>query len=117
MVTFDDTVSTARKCFDTAATKTGEAVQLSKRYIEKTQVKNRLNSLYERLGKAQYLTETGIKDESEIVADLMEQIGDARDDLSSANTRYREMKSIRCAYCSKRNTPKSLYCSGCGEKL
>lgn len=117
MVTFDDTMSTARKCFDAAAAKTGEAVQLSKRYIEKAQVNNRLNSLYERLGKAQYLTETGIKDEREIIEELIEQIGDTREELSKANERYKEMKSMRCSYCNKKNMPKSLYCSGCGEKL
>jgi len=117
MVTFDDTMSTAKKCFDTAAAKTGDVVQLSKRYIEKAQVKSRLNSLYERLGKAQYLTQTGLKDESDIIEDLIDKISETREELNKANVRYKEMKSVRCEICGKKNTPKSLYCSRCGEKL
>lgn len=117
MSDFDDAISTVRKYFDAAAAKTGEAIDLSKCYIEKTQTKNKLNSLYERLGKAVYSTEIGEKNEKAVISDIIFMIKNIRAELDDINTRYQNMHSTVCPNCGKKNSPKSIFCSACGERI
>lgn len=105
-----------KRYFDIAAVKTSETIEVSKRYVNKAQVQGKLNSLYERYGKAQYLTQTGEANEHDLIVQLAAEIAETRAQLAQAEQKYLAAKPIKCS-CGKKNTPDSTFCIQCGEKL
>lgn len=106
-----------QKCVDVVAEKTDEAFKGSKTYVQKVQSTTKLSSLYEKLGKAHYMTASGQCDQRKEIAEIMEQISDIQDDIDEADRVLNKDTSIRCNVCKKKNPPSSKFCSRCGAKL
>lgn len=106
-----------QKCVDVVAEKTDEAFKGSKSYVQKVQSTTKLSSLYEKLGKAHYLTASGQSDQRKEIAELMEQISDVQDEIEDADSTINRNGSVRCPVCKKKNLPSSKFCSRCGAKL
>lgn len=117
MVTFDGAVNGAKKAFDTAAGKTGEALELSRLYVRKAQLKNRIRTLYGRLGKATYNTNRSICDEAALMDKLMEEIDRQKDALRNTEHEIQEASSFNCHVCGKKNSPRADACRACGAVL
>ena len=107
----------AKKCFDTAAIKTSEAIDISKKYIDVTKAEKKLSSLYERLGEAIYNTRRQIKNEEILSEKVIDQIDDAQQEVMDAKRRYEASKSVKCRFYGQKNSPKNQFCSKCGEIL
>ncbi len=108
---------TAEKYASKAVVAANNAVDFTKRYAEKTQVSQKLSSMYERLGKAYYMQETGEKDEKVLINMLMKQIAETNQELELADEKLSKVKSKRCVACGKKNLAGSKFCIECGNKL
>lgn len=117
MADFNNIKKSTRKYFDKAVVTANNAVEASKRYAEKTQVNQRLSSMYERLGKAYYMQETNQKDEHMLIKMLIRQISDTQSELESAQKKLDSTKAKKCERCGKKNPPNSKFCIECGNKL
>ncbi len=117
MANLGNVKKTAEKCMNKAVSAANNAFEVSKRYAEKTQVNQKLTSMYERLGKAYYMQETGQKDESMLIKMLMNQISETNEELASAQQRFDKVRSKRCASCGKKNPAGSKFCIECGNKI
>jgi len=106
-----------QKGVDLVAEKTDEAFKGSKTYVQKVQSTTKLSSLYEKLGKAHYITASGQSDKRKEIAQLMEQISDIQDDIDEADRILNKDTLIRCNVCKKKNPPSSKFCARCGAKL
>jgi rRNA maturation endonuclease Nob1 len=106
-----------QKCVDVVAEKTEEAFNGSKTYVEKVQSTSKLSGLYEKLGKAHYITATGQEDQRKEIANLMEQISDILDDIEEADRKVNKDAFIRCEVCKKKISATSKFCPRCGSKV
>lgn len=114
---FQNIAKEVQKCVDTVAEKTEEAFNGSKTYVEKVQSTSKLSGLYEKLGKAHYITATGQEDQREQISNLMEQISDILDDIEEANKKINKDITIRCEVCKKKVPASSKFCPRCGSKI
>lgn len=114
---FQNIAKEVQKCVDVGAEKIEEAFNGSKIYVEKVQSTSKLSGLYEKLGKAHYITATGQEDKREEIADLMEQISDILDDIEEADKKVGKDDTIRCEVCKKRISASSKFCPRCGSKV
>ncbi len=106
-----------KKFVDTAAVKTGEAIDITKKYVGIAKIEKRISGLYERLGKAVFNTEKGIKDEADLIEKIISQLDYAYEDLRKAKIDYACSKAVKCPSCGQRNSSGSEYCIKCGESL
>ncbi|MBS6445462.1 MAG: hypothetical protein KH373_06625 [Ruminococcus sp.] len=106
-----------QKCVDVVAEKTDEAFKGSKTYVQKVQSTTKLSNLYEKLGKAHYMTASGQCDQRKEIAEIMEQISDIQDEIDEADRVLNKDDFVRCSVCKKKNPPASKFCSRCGAKL
>lgn len=106
-----------KKCVDTAAVKTGEAIDVTKKYVEVAKVEKKISGLYERLGKAVFNTEKGIKDEADLVDKIILEIDFENGELKKAKMEYARSKAVKCSSCGQKNNSGSNYCLKCGESL
>ncbi|MGN1410931.1 MAG: hypothetical protein ACI4WH_00275 [Oscillospiraceae bacterium] len=114
---FQNIAKEVQKCVDVVAEKTEEAFNGSKTYVEKVQSTSKLSGLYEKLGKAHYMTATGQEDQREEISNLMEQISDILDDIEEADKKINKDTLIRCEVCKKKVSASSKFCPRCGAKL
>lgn len=114
---FQNIAKEVQKCVDVVAEKTEEAFNGSKNYVEKVQSTSKLTELYEKLGKAHYITATGQEDQREQIANLMEEISDTLDAIENANKVINKTTELRCPNCRTKNPNSSKFCSRCGTKL
>lgn len=105
-----------QKCVDTVAEKTDEAFKGSRNYVQRVQSTTKLSALYEKLGKAHYMTASGQCDQRKEIAELMEQISDVQDEMEESSP-YSGEGWLRCSVCKKKNPPSSKFCARCGAKL
>jgi methyl-accepting chemotaxis protein len=105
-----------QKCVDVVAEKTDEAFKGSRNYVQRVQSTTKLSALYEKLGKAHYMTASGQSDQRKEIAELMEQISDIQDEIDESTVSYGD-NSVRCSVCKKKNPPSSKFCARCGAKL
>ena len=117
MADFNDIKKTTKKYFEKAVVTANNAVEISKRYAEKTQVNQKLSSMYERLGKAYYMQESGQKDEHMLIKMLIKQISETQQELDSAQKKLNSVKSKKCSVCGRKNPANSKFCIECGNKL
>lgn len=110
-------MESAKKYFDTAALKTSEVIEISRKYIDVNKEERKLNSLYERFGKAIYNTQKDIRDEEKLAEKLYKEIDIQRNIVIDAKRKLEDSKGVKCRLCGQRNTNKSLFCSRCGEIL
>lgn len=114
---FENIAKEVQNVVDTVAEKTDEAFKGSKNYVQKVQSTTKLSSLYEKLGKAHYMTASGQCDQRKEIAELMEQISDVQDEIDEADRNLHKDTLIRCDVCKKKNPSSSKFCSRCGSKL
>lgn len=117
MADFNNIKKGTKKYFDKAIVTANNAVEATKRYAEKAQANQRVSSMYEQLGKACYMHETGQKDESMVIKMLVKQISEAKSELVSAQKKLNDVKSKKCGICGCKNPAGSKYCLECGNKL
>lgn len=117
MADFNIIKKSAKKCLDKAVVSANNVLETTKKYAEKTQVSQKLSSMYERLGKAYYMQETGKKDESMIIKMLLKQIKETQAELSDVQKELDDCKSKKCSACGRKNPPNSKFCIECGNKL
>ena len=117
MADFNSIKKSAKKYFDKAVVTTSNALETTKRYAEKTQVNQQLSSMYERLGKAYYMQETGRKNEAMLIKMLMKQIDETQVELADAQKNLDNTKPKKCSVCGKKNPPNSKFCIECGNKI
>ncbi|MDR1673938.1 MAG: zinc ribbon domain-containing protein [Oscillospiraceae bacterium] len=114
--TYEDTFgSTVKRYFDFAVEKTGDAVDATKNYVEKTRQKNKIAALYEKLGRAYYAAKNGDKFQRDEIPELLSVIEDA---LDGYNNLCGKEKSVEyCKNCGKSISFDSRFCNHCGGKL
>lgn len=117
MASFDGALNSAKKIFDTAADKTGEAFGLSKLYVRKTQIKSRVQSIYGRLGKATYNTHREINDEKVLMNNLMAELDRQLELLRQTEQEIQDSSSFNCPICGKKNGAKAQACKFCGSQF
>ena len=117
--TFDDFVGTAKKCMDYAARKTSEAIDYSKKRIEKAQINNEIRSKYEALGRITYrMSEDKALDESKKIKTLIYEISKLKEDLADIDEILKtKSDSVFCQQCGSANDKSADYCSKCGKQL
>lgn len=112
---FDNFISDSKDAFDKVTDKAVSAVNVSKAYVEKAQLRVKLREKYYELGKACYdMHDNGI-DETGNMKKMIKEIK-----LLETQLEYAEEASGKpkvCAYCGAKNSSDNLYCAKCGEKL
>lgn len=114
---FENIAKEVQKCVDVVAEKTDEAFRGSRNYVQRVQSTTKLSGLYEKLGKAHYMTASGQCDQRKEIAELMEQISDVQDEIEETTSVVSSENSLRCEFCKKKNPPSSKFCARCGAKL
>lgn len=117
MAQFKDMKKTTKKYFDKALVGANNMIETTKRYAEKSQVSQKISSMYERLGKAYYLQETGQKDESVLIKMLIKEISEADIEFKEAKKKYDDSLGKKCRKCGSKNPANSNFCLNCGRKL
>lgn len=117
MSMLDNLSGTAKKYLGKASVKAGEVVESSKLYLDKTQATAKLSSLYEKLGRAHYATDTNQRNEGELIQSLMQQIHDLEEEVSQLDSQIFSTKAKKCPFCGKKNPAGSSFCESCGQKI
>jgi len=112
-----DVMESIKKYVDTAAVITSEAFDATRKYVDVAKIEKRISSLYARLGRAEYNTKKGIKDESELSVKIIKQIDYTQEELKRAKKAYAQTKSVKCHACGHKNPAGSQFCSRCGETV
>lgn len=108
----------ARRCFDSATTKTGEFIEVSKFKVEKATLESKVREQYGKLGKLYFDKVERGADTSEQIEVVMERIRELQNDIRVTNEKIGNAKPHKvCPSCNARNTPDNLYCQNCGSKL
>lgn len=110
-----DAWSDLRKVFDAAAEKTGSAIAYSRLRLERAKCLNRLNGLYEELGRASYFAL--VRSREPDTASLVEQITRKRRELEELCAGLGEGSTVTCSFCAGQNRSDSTYCADCGAPL
>lgn len=112
-----DVMESIKKYVDTAAVITSEAIESTRKYVDVAKTEKRITNLYARLGRAEYNTKKGIKDESELAEKIIKQIDYTQEELKRAKRAYAQTKSVKCPACGHKNSAASQFCSKCGETV
>ena len=116
---FDELMEAMQRYFNLAVEKTGDAANISIKYVIKTSMKNKINGLYTQLGRAHYLTEKGLKDESKLAAQIIEEIEQVRREYTemceAMSESVNSLTAVACVHCGERCPRKSRYCTRCGK--
>lgn len=112
---FDDLISDSKNVIDKLSEKANSAVNVSKAYVEKAQLRVKLKEKYYDLGKLCYsMHETGC-DETGNMKKMLKEIKMLEAQLEYAEETVGKPKV--CAFCGKKNAADNAFCSQCGEKL
>ena len=112
---FDDFISDSKELFDKLTVKANGAVNVSKAYIEKAQLRVKLKDKYYDLGKLCYDMHRSGADETGNMKILIKEIK-----MLEAQLEYAEEASGKpkiCGLCGAKNSSENSYCAKCGEKL
>ncbi len=111
----DDFISDSKEVFDKVTVKANAAVNVSKAYVEKAQLRVKLRDKFNELGKICYDMHKNGTDETGAMKKLIKEIK-----LLEAQLEYAEEASGKpklCVFCGAKNKSDNVYCSKCGEKL
>ena len=118
MSLFDDVIVNVAAAFDTAGKVAGEVVDRSRARVSSVELKNKISSQFESLGRYVYdSTLSGTTDESVIkgyvnnISELIKEMKTVSDSLSN------DFGTMTCPKCSCRNSVDSLFCKKCGASL
>ncbi|MCI7767131.1 MAG: hypothetical protein MSJ26_04005 [Oscillospiraceae bacterium] len=111
----DDFISDSKELFDKLTVKANGAVNVSKAYIEKAQLRVKLREKYYALGKTCYEMHRDGTDTTGNMKMLIKEIK-----MLEAQLEYAEEASGKpkiCKLCGAKNSSDNSYCAKCGEKL
>lgn len=112
---FDNFITDSKEFFDKLTVKANGAVNVSKAYIEKAQLRVKLRDKYYDLGKLCYDMHRSGADETGNMKILIKEIK-----MLEAQLEYAEEASGKpkiCSLCGAKNSSENSYCAKCGEKL
>lgn len=112
-----DVMESLKAYVDTAAVKTSEVIDSTLKYVDAAKIEKQLTGLYARLGRAEFNTRKGIKDESELSEKLVARIEVVQKELKQARRAYEMTRSVKCLSCGHKNPAAGKFCSRCGESL
>ena len=111
----DNFISDSKDAIDKLAVKANSAVNVSKAYVEKAQLRDKLKERYAELGKLCYKMHNEDTDESGNMKRLIKDIKTLEMQLEYADEASGRPKV--CMYCGAKNDSDNVYCCQCGEKL
>lgn len=112
---FEDIIIGSKEVIDIISEKAGEAVDASKAYINKTQIRLKIREKYAELGKLCYDMHKNDTDQTGNMKAVIRAISDLEDELKYAAESAEKPKI--CANCGTKNTADNSFCSKCGNKL
>lgn len=113
--TMDNFISDSKNVIDKITVQAGKAVDVSKAYVERAQLRVKLKDKYYELGRVCYLMHRDDTDETGNMKKLIKEIK-----LLEAQLEYAEETSGKpkvCSICGSKNNSDNTFCSKCGEKL
>ena len=114
----EDVLLNARGAVDTVGKKAGQVIDISKLRIAATDLKSEISRKYQILGRVTYEESVSGKDYSVNKAELIQKIGELKNDLDSVMELIASSgNKIKCAACGAYNSKKAVFCNKCGEKL
>ena len=111
----DNFISDSKELFDKLTVKANGAVNVSKAYIEKAQLRVKLRDKYYALGKTCYEMH---RDGTDTTGNMKMLIKEVK--MLEAQLEYAEEASGKpkvCKLCGAKNSAENSYCAKCGEKL
>ena len=111
----DNFISDSKEVFDKISEKANSAVNVSKAYVEKAQLRVKLREKYYDLGKLCYNMHKNDSDETGNMKNLIKEIKMLEAELEYAEEASGKPKG--CSFCGAKNSADNVFCSKCGEKL
>ncbi|MGN0666870.1 MAG: hypothetical protein ACI4KF_10140 [Huintestinicola sp.] len=112
---FDDLINSSKSVFDMVASSASNAMNVSKAYVEKAQLRVKLRDKYNELGKLCYDMHEKGTDETGSIKIKIKEIKVLKAQLEYAEEAAGKPKI--CPICGRKNLSDDLFCSQCGEKL
>lgn len=116
MSAFDDILVGAKQCFDFAAEKVNDGIEVSRVKFEKTKIKAELSDCYEKLGRLYYREAVNDAADTAHKEKLVEKIGSLQRALAEMDEKA-PSKFKLCPSCAAKNPTDAVYCQKCGEKF
>lgn len=113
--TFDTILSGSKELADKLAEKAASAVTVSKSYVDRAQLRVKMNDKFEELGRLCYHMHKTGSDESGSMKVLIKELKVLDAQLEMAEEAGGKPKV--CAFCGSKNDPDNTYCAKCGERL
>lgn len=113
--TLDNLICDSKNIIDKVSVKANSAFNVSKAYVEKAQVKVKLQEKYCELGKTCYEMHKSGNDETGNMKKLIKEIKLLEIQLEDAEEASGKPKT--CAFCGAKNSCDNTFCAKCGEKL
>lgn len=111
----DNFISDSKNAFDKLSGKANEALNTSKVYVEKAQLRVKLKEKYYELGKMCYKMHKDDSDETGSMKMLIKEIKSLEAQLEYAEEA--SAKSKTCGACGTKNSVENSFCSHCGGQL
>ena len=111
----DDLITDSKELFDKISAKANGAVNVSKAYVEKAQLRVKLREKYCQLGKVCFDMHQNDSDETGNMKLIIKEIKMLKAQLEYAEEAAGKPKI--CRLCGAKNSAENSYCAKCGEKL
>lgn len=113
--TFDNIIGGTKDIADKVVQKAASAVNVSRSYVDRAQLRVKLNSKLEELGRLCYNMHKTGSDESGSMKLVIKEIKALDAQLELAEEASGKPKI--CAFCGSKNDSDNIYCAKCGERL
>ncbi|MCM1578894.1 MAG: hypothetical protein NC078_08870 [Ruminococcus sp.] len=113
--TIDTIIGGGREIADKVAQKAVSAVNVSKSYVDRAQLRVKMNGKFEELGRLCYNMHKTGTDESGSMKLLIKELKVLDAQLEMAEEAGGKPKI--CAFCGNKNDSENVYCAKCGERL
>ncbi|MDE7295102.1 MAG: hypothetical protein K2N72_11815 [Oscillospiraceae bacterium] len=113
--TFDNIIGGTKDIADKVAQKAASAVNVSKSYVDRAQLRLKMNAKLEELGRLCYNMHKTGADESGNMKMVIKELKVLDAQLEMAEEASGKPKI--CAFCGGKNNADNIYCARCGERL
>ncbi len=113
--TFDNLISDSKDVLDKLTVKANSAVNVSKAYVEKAQLRVKLREKYYELGKVCYSMHKTDSDETAEMKRIIKEIKVLEVQLECAEEASGTPKA--CPLCGAKNAADNAFCAKCGERF
>jgi ribosomal protein L40E len=108
----------AEKLAKEAAKRTSKALTHTKLAFAANEANNKVNDIYEEIGKTIYSAYLDGKETDESLKPSLEQLDKLMEEIEMINAKIAELKnSLRCPECGAYNSTDADFCSKCGSPL